>query len=281
MDAVQRMRAKAKGAGKLKSNEQMKVETQGGRGQDRRRDRAGQPAGRLRAELQPDRRVRRGGVSVSVPGVLTRRCYSRRARRSRSAWASRWAPPSTAAGATGAGGAAAATQHQRQPQQHVRERANRAGGQPAGPSQWQHNPQHRGGAPYGNRRHGERFGGYDARRSAARSGRPAARRGGRARRRQARRRGSGGSARQQAGGAGGPQPAAAPRGGAGGGERVGNRSVPSSGGGQGRRRFRRRLGRIQRQQRRARAARGAVPAWAVGAGRWWWRWRRWTEVRKP
>ena len=38
MDAVQRMRTKAKDAGKLQSNEQMKVETQAGRKQDRRGD---------------------------------------------------------------------------------------------------------------------------------------------------------------------------------------------------------------------------------------------------
>lgn len=76
---------------------------------------------------------------------------------------------------------------------------------------WQHNPQHRGGAPYGDRATANKYGGSARGDSVAN--------------RQA-------SARQNVGQGGGRQPGGGDRGGAGGGggERVGNRQVSSGGG---------------------------------------------------
>ena len=68
MDAVQVLRNKAKAQGNLESNKQQKViveQPPGGRAGDDHdhQDRAGEPAGRLRPDLQPHRRLRR----VAVP----------------------------------------------------------------------------------------------------------------------------------------------------------------------------------------------------------------------
>ena len=58
MDAVQRMRKKAKDAGNLKSSEQVKVETKTVESTAGNRGGAGQSSGCLCAKLQPNRRVR-------------------------------------------------------------------------------------------------------------------------------------------------------------------------------------------------------------------------------
>ena len=77
MDAVQRLRAKAKAEGNLESNEQQKVIVEqapappprrgdrpaGAAEPDGDRDRARRSAGRVRAHLQPHRRLRRVGLS--------------------------------------------------------------------------------------------------------------------------------------------------------------------------------------------------------------------------
>jgi Protein of unknown function (DUF3300) len=146
-------------------------------------------------------------------------------------------------------------------------RGNRASTQPAGSrSSWQHNPQHRGGAPYGDRSTANRFGGTargdsmanrreNARQNQSRQGgvqRASDRSsiGGQsgARDRAAGGRGQPGASDRSAGG--GRQPGASDRAGggrdagnrsagagganrSGGGDRVGNRSVPSGGGGGG------------------------------------------------
>ena len=85
MDAVQRMRKKAKDKGALESNEQQKVETKvvEKTGGDRRR--AGEPRGRLRAVLQPDGRLRRAGLSVSADLLPVLSPRARRSSRSASA----------------------------------------------------------------------------------------------------------------------------------------------------------------------------------------------------
>jgi Protein of unknown function (DUF3300) len=86
-------------------------------------------------------------------------------------------------------------------------RVNPQGGR--GGNTWQHNPQHRGGAPYGDRATANKFGGTA--RGDSMSTRQA-------------------SARQQQGRTGsGRQSGSMDRGGSGGGDRVGNRSVSSSG----------------------------------------------------
>jgi hypothetical protein len=129
-----------------------------------------------------------------------------------------------------------------------------------GNTSWQHNPQHRGGAPYSNRATANKYGGSARGDSmASRQDRARQNQGQRGDRQQAsnRDRGSASGGRRQAGvsdrgGAGGRQQprasdrsaggrdsanrgsgvSASPnRGGSGGGDRVGNRSVPSGGGG--------------------------------------------------
>jgi len=93
----------------------------------------------------------------------------------------------------------------------VRNSNRQTGNRPSGGSgNWQHNPQHRGGTPYGNRATANKFGGTARGDSMAT--------------RQA-------SARQQGSMGGRPQAGTMDRGGGGmgGGDRVGNRSVPSGG----------------------------------------------------
>jgi hypothetical protein len=115
-------------------------------------------------------------------------------------------------------------------------RGNRAGTQPArGNSNWQHNPQHRGGAPYSDRSTANRFGGTtrgdslsnrqsNARQNQARQQPAGGDRGGRGNRQQAGGGDRGAGSRDMSNrGAGGGN---SNRGG--GGERVGNRQVPKS-----------------------------------------------------
>jgi hypothetical protein len=116
-------------------------------------------------------------------------------------------------------------------------RGNRAGTQPArGNSNWQHNPQHRGGAPYSDRSTANRFGGTtrgdslsnrqsNARQNQARQQPAGGDRGGRGNRQQAGGGDRGAGTRDMSNrGAGGGN---SNRGG--GGDRVGNRQVPNSG----------------------------------------------------
>jgi hypothetical protein len=105
---------------------------------------------------------------------------------------------------------------------------NRPSQQPSrgGGNSWQHNPQHRGGTPYGNKATANKYGGTA--RGASASDRQA-----NARLQQSRQQGGG---RQQAGtmdrgGAGGGRQAGANNRAAGGGDRVGNRQVSSGSGG--------------------------------------------------
>ncbi len=120
---------------------------------------------------------------------------------------------------------------------------NRVNNGPAGGNNWQHNAQHRGGAPYSNRATAEKFGGTTRDASAANgqaSGRqnqgagqqPAgANRGAASARQQPGAANRDASARQQPGAGGASarqQPAAGNRGGA---DRIGDRSVPAGGSG--------------------------------------------------
>ena len=66
MDAVQRMRKKAKDTGNLKTNEQQKVETKDRGIEERYCNRASQSTGRLCAYIQPSRRVWRSRLPVSA-----------------------------------------------------------------------------------------------------------------------------------------------------------------------------------------------------------------------
>jgi hypothetical protein len=116
----------------------------------------------------------------------------------------------------------------------VNPQGNRGQGNRGGNNSWQHNPQHRGGTPYGDRNTANKFGGTT--RGASVSDRQAQARRDQANRAQAGNRAQGGNRPNQqpsAGNRGGPgvsdRSANRPSGG-GGGDRVGNRSTsPSSG----------------------------------------------------
>ena len=72
MDAVQRMRKKAKDNGALESNEQQKVETKVVEQKTGDRRGAGEPRGRLRAVVQPDGRLRRRRTTTRTRRSTTR-----------------------------------------------------------------------------------------------------------------------------------------------------------------------------------------------------------------
>ena len=77
--SIQRLRAKAQGAGNLKTTPQQQVETQddvGRRAGDRHR--AGEPAGRLRAAIQPDGRLHAAVDDRRRPGEQQQRRRRRR-----------------------------------------------------------------------------------------------------------------------------------------------------------------------------------------------------------
>ena len=95
-----------------------------------------------------------------------------------------------------------------------------------GGSNWQHNPQHRGGAPYGDRGTADRFGGTTRGDSVGNRQANARQQVGRQGGNLPSNRGGGTGASNRAGGAG-----VSNRAGGGGGDRVGNRQVPNSGGG--------------------------------------------------
>jgi len=107
-----------------------------------------------------------------------------------------------------------------------RQNINRPGNQPArgGSNTWQHNPQHRGGTPYSNKATANKYGGTTA--GSSMSQRQAAARQNIGQERAAGQKFGGPSG----GGSRGAQPGSMNRaGGGGGGDRVGNRSVPSGG----------------------------------------------------
>jgi len=113
-----------------------------------------------------------------------------------------------------------------------------SGNRNSGNSSWQHNPQHRGGTPYSNKATANQYGG--ARQNQGQAGarqQPGANNraaGGGASGAGANRPGAGGAAGNTGANRGGGSPGASGgdrAGGAGGGDRVGNRSVPSSSGG--------------------------------------------------
>ncbi len=104
---AQALRAKAAAQGSLKDSKQQKVVTEYGGQHDGHQDRADESRSRLRADVQPDRRVRRVAVSgVSAVLLLSARLRRRR----RAARASRPASSSAArCGATATGAAATST----------------------------------------------------------------------------------------------------------------------------------------------------------------------------
>ena len=139
MQTVQALRAKASAAGNLKSTPEQQVYDRAGRRQERHRDRARQPAGRVRADLRPGRRLRPLALP-RLPAVLLlpARLLPGRGNvlvRRRDAW---WARPSGAA-ATGAAGGVYINHHN----YNNFNRSNIGGD-----SNWRHNVDHRKGVAY-------------------------------------------------------------------------------------------------------------------------------------
>ena len=66
MDAIQRMRKKAKDGGKLETNKEQDDRPKGGREQDHHRNSAFQPAGCLRSQLRPRGGLRRSSVCTRI-----------------------------------------------------------------------------------------------------------------------------------------------------------------------------------------------------------------------
>jgi hypothetical protein len=232
MQAVQRMRAKAKENGQLKSNDQMKVETKTVQNEPiiiieqaspqvvyvPSYDPAvvyGPPVYPYPAIAYPTAGYVAGAAISFGVGVAVGAAFH-------GGWGY----------GVGWGGAHGNTINVNRNNTFVRNSATRTGGEvrAGNRGQWQHNPQHRGGAPYRNQATASRYGGTTARdtsraQRAGGAGQQPGGRGGVPNRQPA--------AEGRAGGA--PSARAAERGGgaaAGGGDRVGNRSVaPSSGGG--------------------------------------------------
>ena len=158
MDAVQRMRKKAKDKGALESNEQQEVETKVVEEKTVIVVRAVESRGRLRAVLQPDRRLRRRRSIRIRPSITRPTSPAPRWSRSASAWP--WAPPSGAAPAAAAAGAGAGTTRSTSTTTTISTGTRTsAGTAAAGNSNWQHNSQHRGGAPYSNKATASKYGG--------------------------------------------------------------------------------------------------------------------------
>ena len=225
MDAVQRMRSKAKGAGKLASNQQVKVETKVV--EDKTVVVIEQADPQVIYVPSYDPTVVYGAPAYpAYPYPMVGTGY----------WAGRALSfgVGVAIGAAfhggwgyGCGWGGGNNININNNNNFVKNSANRPGGQPGGGGrggQWQHNPQHRGGAPYGNRETAGRFGGTTRDASAAQ------------RQAGARQQLGGGQQAGGRGGAGGARaqqlPAGGGRGGAaaggGGSNRVGNRSVAPS-----------------------------------------------------
>jgi Protein of unknown function (DUF3300) len=247
MDAVQRMRAKAKGQGNLKSNEQMKVETKVVESKqviviEQSNPQViyvpsynptvvyGPPVYPYPPVYYPPPGYYAAGMAISFGVGLAMGA----------AWGGGWGYNA------GWGGNNNITinnnnNYNRNSNISGGNRTNVSGGNRGGSGNWQHNPQHRGGTPYSNKATANKYGGTT--RGSSQAARQQS-----ARQQQSRQQGGGdrggaggrgGASGAQAGnrgGAGGAQAGTANRGGSGGAgggaDRVGNRSVsPSTGSG--------------------------------------------------
>jgi Protein of unknown function (DUF3300) len=280
MEAVQRMRMKAKGAGNLKSTEQQKVETKTVENKTVVVIEQAQPEVIYVPSYNPT--VVYGAPAYPYPPIV----YP--------------PPPSTGAVVAGmaisfgVGMAMGAAWHggwgyncgwgggghnditinnnNSFVNNSNRTNVNRPSQRPAGGgNNWQHNPQHRGGAPYSNRATANQYGGSargDSR--ATRQANARQNQGQMGGRQQAGTMDRGGGGRQQAGsmdrgGSNRQQPSAANRGG-GGADRVGNRSVPSGGSSRGGGAFGGGSGGNTKSAARASSSRGASSMGSRSAG---------------
>lgn len=267
MDAVQRMRAKAKGAGNLKSNEQMKVETKVVESKtvvviEQASPQVvyvpsynptvvyGPPVYPYPPIAYPSTGAVVAGMAISFGvGVAMG-----------AAWGGGWGYHSNWGGhndITINNNNSFVNNSNRQNVNNVSNRQNNVSNRQnannratqGGGNTWQHNPQHRGGAPYSNKATAKQYGGTargDSMQTRQANARQNQGQRGAGRQPSTMDRGGGGrspSTRASGGGAGnmggnrsggGASNMAANRGGGGGGDRVGNRQVPNSSGSGGR-----------------------------------------------
>lgn len=234
MDAVQRMRAKAKGTGNLKSNEQMKVETKTVDNKsvvviEQTNPQVvyvpsynptvvyGPPVYPYPPVYYPPPGYYAAGAAISFGVGMALGA----------AWGGGWGYNS----GWGSNNNITINNNNNYVRNTNAIRQNVNAGNRTGNNNWQHNPQHRGGAPYANKATATKYGGTAR-------GDSIASRQANARQNQGQRGGADGVGGNRAGngpgaasrGAGGSNLGANRSGGAGGGDRVGNRSVPSSSG---------------------------------------------------
>ena len=268
MDAVQRMRKKAQDKGALESNEQQKVETKVVEEKTVIVVEPTNPEVVYVPSYSPT--VVYGAAYLSVPADLLPALLPRARRSSPSASAWRWGAAIWGGSCCGCGWGGNNVNinvnnnfNTGQPRTGQRGR-----GQGAGGGNWQHNAQHRGGAPYANKATANKYGGSARGDVAGQRGRaPAAAvaRAGVEQPRQPAAREAAAAApassdRPRAGGGGFPAAAAA------GPDRQPATFRAAAARGPVQRLRRRRLRRLQRQQRRGPAARAAPRAWAPAEG---------------
>ena len=168
MDAVQRMRKKAQGTGALAILRAAEGRDPGRRAEDGHRRAAHEPRGHLRADLQPDGRLRSAGLSLSAdllpassPGAYL-------------AAAAISFGVGMAMGAAWGGSCCGCGWGGNNVNINVNNNFNRnANINTGGNNNWQHNSQHRGGAPYSNKATASKYGGQargESRQASGRSG---------------------------------------------------------------------------------------------------------------
>ncbi len=157
MDAVQSLRAKAKDGGKLQTTEQQKVETKDGRLEDRS-SRSSPP--RPRSSTFPRTAPPSSGARCTTPTLPSTTRPTTAAPGWGAASGSRSASASAEAGAGAAAGMAAGTTIIINNNNNFVSHYNRSNNiNRSGNSNWQHNAQQRGGAPYKDRATANKYGG--------------------------------------------------------------------------------------------------------------------------
>ncbi|RZU40743.1 DUF3300 domain-containing protein [Edaphobacter modestus] len=280
MDAVQRMRAKAKDAGNLKSTEQQKVETKTVENKTVVVIEQAQPQVIYVPSYNPT--VVYGPPVYPYPPIVYPPVGAYVAGMAISfgvgmamgaAWGGGWG---YGCGWHGGNNDITINRNNSFVNNSNRTNVNRPSQQPAGGgNNWQHNPQHRGGAPYSNRATANQYGGTARGDSTAtRQANARQNQGQSGGRQQASTmdRGSGGANRQQAstmdrgsGGANRPQAGTMDRS-SGGADRVGNRSVPSGGSSHGSGAFGGGSGGYSGSSARASSSRGSASMGSRGGG---------------
>ena len=229
MDSVQRMRKKAKDKGALESNEQQKVETKQVEGKQVIVVESSNPEVIYVPSYSP---VVVYGPPVYPYPPIYYPPYPPGAAFVSFSFGVMWGAAIWGGSCCGCGwGGSNVNINVNNNFNRVEHNVNRGGGdRGGGGNKWQHNPSHRGAAPYGDKATANKYGGSS--RGDSRAGQPSAsnRAGGAGGPSASNRAGGGGgpSASNRAGGAGGPS--ASNRAGGAGGDKIGNRSIPQGGG---------------------------------------------------